>query len=105
MINKIQRAREKESKSYKECINYLQRIWDSIENTIKKTERKIISLKKISCINKLILKNKGYTASFKDLREITTILSLVKKLQRTQNPDLLKKINSKILPSYSQKFL
>jgi hypothetical protein len=96
VIKEIQRARERESRSHKECINYFQRIWDSIENAIKRTGRKIIPLKKISHINKPILKNKGHTTSFKDLREITTVLLLVKKLQRTQNPDSLEKINLKI---------
>ena len=65
----------------------LQEIWDQIESIIVKTGRKTIPLKKISCKRKPILHNRGYTHSFKDLRELIAITSLAKKVHKSTARD------------------
>ena len=74
----------------------LQNIWNSIESSIKKASKKIIPIKKIKCINKPIINNKGHTAFFKSLRKVINILLLIKELQKKSNLILLNQINKEI---------
>ena len=61
----------------------LQNIWNKIESSIQLAGKKEIPLKKIKRANKPIIRDRGHTPSFKDLRKITNILTLVKRLQKT----------------------
>ena len=65
--------------------NLLQNIWNKIESSIQLAGRKEIPLKKIKRTNKPIIKDRGHTPSFKDLRKITNILAMIKKLQKDPN--------------------
>ena len=96
IISKIQRIKEENEMNFND--NHLQKIWDLIENSVKIAAKKTIPTKKIKHSSKPIIKNKGHTSSFKDLREVTEILALTKKLQENQSlyPDLQNKINKKI---------
>jgi hypothetical protein len=51
--------------------------------------------KKIGCTSKPIYKNKGHTPSFKDLRKVTKILSLVKRVQKGPSSEMLDEIERK----------
>ena len=96
IISKIQRIKEENEMNFND--NHLQKIWDLIENSVKIVAKKTVPTKKIKHSSKPIIKNKGHTSSFKDLREVTEILALTKKLQENQSlsPDLQNKINGKI---------
>ena len=96
IISKIQRIKEENKMNFND--NHLQKIWDLIENSVKIAAKKPVPTKKIKHSSKPIIKNKGHTSSFKDLREVTEILALTKKLQENQSlsPDLQTKINGKI---------
>ena len=60
------------------------------------TGKRIIPTKNIKHISKPILKDRGHTPSFKDLREITGICAAVKKLQKNKDPNLFNEIDRRI---------
>ena len=82
----ITRIKEEGNSNNKDSL--LQEIWNKIEELIKSAGKKCIPTKKINRTSKPILKNNGHTPSFKDLREATSILSLIKKFQENKNSDL-----------------
>ena len=67
-----------------------------IKHLIKSIGKKTIPTKKIKRISRPILKDRGYTTSFKNLRKATNILSLIKKLQKNLNASCFNHINKKI---------
>jgi exonuclease III len=77
---KIQRARGKENSNDNKVDITLQEIWSSIERTLQTTGKRTIPTKNIKHTSKPILKDRGHTPSFKDLREITGICTAIKKL-------------------------
>jgi hypothetical protein len=93
---KIQRARGKENSNDNEVDITLQEIWSSIERTLQTTGKRTISTKNIKCTSKSILKDRGHTPSFKDLREITGIYAAIKKLQKNKDPNLFNEIDGRI---------
>jgi len=60
----------------------LQDIWNKIETAFKYIGKKTIPQKKIKRSNKPIIKDRGHTKSFKDLRKATYILSLFKSFEK-----------------------
>src|SRR5438477_4079890 len=100
LLSKIRKLKEEDLGTAIDCTNkgsnQLQKIWNELETIITKAGKKIIPIKKISRSKRPILKDKGHTPSFKDLREVTTILSIVKKIQKTKDLSLLNEIEKKI---------
>ena len=74
----------------------IQRLWNTIEETIKKIGKKYIPQKKINRGSKPQLDNNGHTSSFKDLRKATMILSIMKKFQKNPTSNLLNSIKEKV---------
>ena len=73
----------------------LQKIWDMIESTIKKTANNILPRKKIKRAKRPLIHNRGHTPTFKDLREATMIASAIKKVQKETSPKLIDLITKK----------
>jgi exonuclease III len=96
-FNKLRIAeRIHENDNCQEDKGVLQNIWNAIEFAIKNASKKTIPTKKIKRTSRPILKDRGHTASFKNLRKTINILSLIKKSQKESNTNYFDQINREI---------